>query len=67
MTSKQIKTKIQKALEEIPESVLEEVLKYINGVKGKSKTTVEMSRNLSKIFEEDQNGILIKQDSIPMI
>lgn len=54
MTSKLVKTKIYQVLDEIPEPLLEEVLNYLNCVKDRTKDELALSRNLSKILEEDR-------------
>ena len=54
MTTKQIKTEIQKVLDEIPEAVLEDILNYLISIQSKSSDVVSLSRNMSKILSEDR-------------
>jgi hypothetical protein len=55
MATKEIKDKINKVLDNIPEDVLEEVFKYLKSLTNKSKSNVVLSQNLKKILEEDKN------------
>jgi len=55
MTKEQLKVEIQKVLDEVPESALEDILKYLKDVRSKSADQVEMSRNLKKILDEDKD------------
>ena len=54
MTKAELKTEINKAIEEIPESVLEEILDYINKVKESSPDKRSLSRHLGTILREDK-------------
>lgn len=54
ITNEQLKEEIQKALDEVPETALEDILKYLKEVRSKSSDKVEMSRNLRKILNEDK-------------
>ena len=54
MTKDQLKEEIQKALDEVPETALEDILKYLKDVRSKSSDKVEMSKNLRKILDEDK-------------
>ena len=49
MTKEQLKVEIQKVLDEVPESALEDILKYLKDVRSKSADQVEMSRNLTQL------------------
>lgn len=51
MSTKEIKTEIKKAIENVPEKVLLEVLDYLNK---KKKDGFVMSDNLDKIIKEDE-------------
>ncbi len=53
MTTKQIKTEIQQVLNDVPESILEEVLNYLKSLKGKSMESVSKSKNVKRILKED--------------
>jgi len=54
MTKSELKVKINQAIEEIPESVLEEILDYINKVKGISPDKINLSKHLGLILREDK-------------
>lgn len=54
MTTKQIKTRIQKALDHVPEHVLEEILNYLEEIQGKSADETIMTQRLRKILSEDK-------------
>ncbi len=53
MTAIEVKTKIQQVLEEVPEDVLPEILKYLNEVKHQSADEVKRDNNFKKILSED--------------
>ena len=55
MATKDIKDKIYQVLDNIPDEVLEEVLKYLKSLTGKSRSKVVLSHNLGKILEDDKN------------
>lgn len=52
--TKEIKSKIQKFLDQVPENVREDILNYLKQAQSKSSDKVEMSRNLKKILKEDK-------------
>jgi hypothetical protein len=54
MTTKQIKTEIQKVLDTVPEPVLEDILKYLKSLQGKPGDIINLSNNLKKVLEEDR-------------
>ena len=54
MTTKEIKTEIQKTLDGIPKNVLQEILDYLIAVQGKSVNKVKLSKNLRDILVEDK-------------
>ncbi|MGK7895763.1 MAG: hypothetical protein AB4372_19655 [Xenococcus sp. (in: cyanobacteria)] len=54
MTTKQIKTRIQRALDNIPENLLEDILEYLEEIQGKSADKVVMTQRLRKILSEDK-------------
>ena len=54
MTSKQIKSEIQKSLDDVLESVLQDILDYLREAKSKKLSQIELSRYLSKIIKEDR-------------
>jgi hypothetical protein len=55
MTTKQIKSRIKKALDKVPENVLEDILSYLEEIQGKSADKVIMSQRLRKILAEDKD------------
>ena len=54
MTTIQLKTEIQKVLEDVPESVLSDILDYLKQIKGLSPDGYKMQNNLKKILSEDK-------------
>jgi len=54
MTAHEVKQKITKLLEEIPEDLLPQVLEYLQQIKELSAEEVSMGQNLSKILKEDR-------------
>ena len=55
MTTEQIKAKINQALETVPESMLSEVLAYINDLKESSNTETARLKRLKRILDEDSD------------
>jgi len=55
MSTKELKERINKVLDSIPDEVLEEVLKYLKSLTNKSKEDMLLSQNLKRILEEDKN------------
>lgn len=54
MGIKELKTEIQKALDKIPENILEDILSYLKEMQGKSRTEIDKVRHLKKILTEDR-------------
>ncbi len=54
MTTRQIKSRINKVLDNIPENVLEEILSYLEEIQGMSADKIVMSQRLRKILSEDK-------------
>jgi len=54
MTTQQYKTEIQKAIDSLPESTLQQVLEYLNSLKGIASEDHATAKNLSKILQEDK-------------
>jgi hypothetical protein len=54
MTTKQLKTEIQKLLDTIPEDVLQDLFDYLKEAQKQSKTQAELSSHLRKIIHEDR-------------
>ncbi|WP_276371075.1 hypothetical protein [Chryseolinea sp. H1M3-3] len=55
MTTKEIKSEIQKTLDNIPESVLQDILDYLKLIQGKSIDKIKLSKNLRDILAEDKD------------
>jgi hypothetical protein len=55
METRELKEKINKVLDNIPDDVLEEVLEYLKSLINKSKNNIVLSHNLGKILDEDKN------------
>ena len=54
MTAQQIKSEIQKVLDNIPEDVLEDILNYLLELQEKSENDVNRTFDLKKILQEDK-------------
>ena len=54
MTTKEIKSEIQKTLDNIPENVLQDILDYLKLIQGKSADKIELSKNVRDILTEDK-------------
>jgi hypothetical protein len=54
MTSIQIKTEIQKVLDEVPENVLIDILDYLKRIQHQPSGQVKLASNLKKILSEDK-------------
>jgi hypothetical protein len=54
MTSIEIKTEIQKVLDQVPESVLQDVLDFLKELQTKSADQIKLANNLRKILSEDR-------------
>lgn len=54
MTSKDIKSEIQKSLDRVPESVLQDVLDFLKQVENQPIEKVNLTRNLRDILIEDK-------------
>ena len=50
-----IQTKISTLLKNAPEKALQQVLEYLEQVNGKSNSEIDLSKNLSKILQEDKD------------
>ncbi|NBW39250.1 MAG: hypothetical protein EBR30_30365 [Cytophagia bacterium] len=55
MTKQEIKSEIQKSLDRLPESVLQDVLAFLRQVEGQPMAKVNMASNLRTILEEEQH------------
>jgi len=54
MTTKEIKSEIKKALDNIPESVLQDLLDYLKAIQDKSIDNIKLGKNLRNILTEDK-------------
>lgn len=54
MTTKELKARIAKALDEVPESALAEVWHYLNEVRGKSESEIRRIHSVRHILQEDR-------------
>jgi hypothetical protein len=54
MTTKEVKTEIQKVLDKVPDNLLQDILDYLKAIQSKSPDTVKLSKNLKKIISEDK-------------
>ena len=52
MTTKEIRSEIQKTLENIPENVLQDILDYLKAIQGKSADKIKLGKNLRHILTE---------------
>lgn len=55
MATEDLKKEITDAIDNIPDNVLVDVLKYIKSLENKSKDKIQLSQNLSDILKEDRN------------
>ena len=53
MTTQEIKTEIQKSLDKVPDSVLQNILELLKMAEKKSESDVMIALNLNKILQED--------------
>jgi len=54
MTTKDIKSEIQKSLDKVPERVLQDVLNFLKQVENQSIEKVNLTMNLKDILTEDK-------------
>jgi hypothetical protein len=54
MTTKELKTEIQKLLDTVPENVLQDLLDYLKQASHQTKDQSELSSYLKKILSEDK-------------
>jgi glutamyl-tRNA reductase len=54
MTTKQIKSEIQKLLDSVPENVLQDLLDYLKEAQKLTKDQAELTSHLRKIIHEDR-------------
>lgn len=54
MTTKDIKSEIQKSLDKVPESVLQDILDYLKRIENQPLEKVNLTKNLRDILIEDK-------------
>jgi len=54
MTKTQLKSEIQKVLDSVPESVLQDVLDFLKELQDQPEDKVRLTNNLRKILSEDK-------------
>jgi hypothetical protein len=54
MTTADLKFEIKKAIDEVPESVLVDILEYLNQIKTSPKNKIDLSLHLGLIIREDR-------------
>ena len=54
MTTKQIKSEIQKLLDTFPDDILQDLFEYLKEAKKQSGNQAELSSHLRKIIHEDR-------------
>ncbi|MCF8336254.1 MAG: hypothetical protein K9H65_06605 [Bacteroidales bacterium] len=54
MNKSDLKREINKVMDEIPESELENILEYLKEIKDSSPEKTNLSKNLGKIIREDK-------------
>jgi len=54
MTTLQVKTEIQKVLEQVPEDVLPDILDYLKQIQLQTHDQIKLTKNLKKILSEDK-------------
>ncbi len=57
MTTVQIKNEIQKVLDQVPETVLPDILDFVKELQTQSPEQIKLANNLRKILSEDK-GLL---------
>jgi len=55
MTTQDIKKKINKAIDEVPESYLPDILSYLNQLKKSTPKNIDTLQNFRKILKEDRS------------
>jgi hypothetical protein len=54
MTTKEIKSEIQKSLDKVPESVLQDILDFLKQAENQPTDRLNLTRNLRDIITEDK-------------
>ena len=55
MTTKELKSEIQKTLDKVPENILQDILVYLKEIESQPKKGIDMARNLRIILTEDKS------------
>ena len=55
MTTKELKSEIQKTLDNVPENILQDILVYLKEIESQPKKGMDMARNLRIILTEDKS------------
>jgi hypothetical protein len=55
MTIKELKSEIQKSLDHVPESILQDVLAFLKQAEGQQESHVKLARDLREIISQDKN------------
>ena len=55
MTTKELKSEIQKTLDKVPENILQDILVYLKEIESQPKKGIDMARNLRTILTEDKS------------
>ena len=53
MTTQQLKQEVVKALDQVPDEVLSELLAYLHSLQGKDEASIQRARHLRTILIED--------------
>jgi len=53
MTTQQLKQEVVKALDQVPDEVLSELLVYLHSLQGKDEASIQRARHLRTILLED--------------
>jgi hypothetical protein len=54
MSTKELKDRINKVLDDIPEDFLVDILEYLKSLTNKSKGSIKLTHNLRQILDEDK-------------
>ena len=55
MTTKELKSEIQKTFDKVPENILQDILVYLKEIESQPKKGIDMARNLRTILTEDKS------------
>jgi hypothetical protein len=53
MTTKQLKQEVVRALDQMPDEILAELLEYMLSLQGKDEASIQRARQLRRILDED--------------